>query len=148
MCWSAADPELTATWLSANATKAKQPCFSCGSPDHLAPHCLLKAQVAVPGLHCPVCNHVGHTTRDCSLLPQENVSNAASQPSVSQLTNDDNVCRVYNKHLHSLSGRPPAMYLPQAGTMMSAPNQLTYPYACRYLRDFLLPIQPKPLSLG
>ena len=88
MRWSAADPELTATWLSADATKAKQPCFSCGSPDHLAPHCPLKVQVAAPGLRCPICNHVGHTARDCSLLPRENVSNVASQPSVSQPTND------------------------------------------------------------
>jgi hypothetical protein len=39
---------LHATWLSADATKAKQPSFSCGSPDHLAPHCPLKAQVAAP----------------------------------------------------------------------------------------------------
>ena len=104
MRWSAADPELTATWLSADATKAKQPCFSCGSPDHLAPHCPLKAQVAAPGLRCPICNHVGHTARDCSLLPRENVSNVASQPSVSQPTNDDNICRVYNKRAFCFRG--------------------------------------------
>ena len=68
MQWLVADPELTATWLSADATKAKQPCFSCGSPDHLAPHFPLKASVAGPGLHCPICNHLGHTARDCPLL--------------------------------------------------------------------------------
>ena len=97
MQWSAADPELTAIWLSTDATKAKQPCFSCGSPDHLAPHCPLKA---APGLGCPVCNHVGHTARDHSVLSRESVSHTTSQPSTSRTTNDDdNICHMYNKRV-------------------------------------------------
>ena len=98
MRWSVADPELTATWLSADATKAKLPCFSCSNPDHLAPNCPLKASVSVPGLRCPVCNHLGHTARDCSLLSHESTSRVTNQPPVTQATTDeDNICRVYNK---------------------------------------------------
>ena len=44
--WSAVDPQLSATWLSTDSTKAKQPCFSYCSPDHLAPHSSFKSSVA------------------------------------------------------------------------------------------------------
>ena len=98
MRWAVADPELTAMWLSADATKAKQPCFSCGSPDHLAPYCPLKVSVIAPGLRCPTCNHLGHTACDCPLLLREPATRTTSHPLISQSTNeDDNICRVYNK---------------------------------------------------
>ena len=68
-------------WLSADATKAKQPCFSCGSPDHLAPYCPLKASVTAPGLCCPTCNHLGHTACDCPLLLREPTTHTTTTPS-------------------------------------------------------------------
>ena len=163
MQWSAADLELTATWLSADATKAKQPHFSCGSPDHLAPHCPLKASVAAPGRRCPICNHLGHTTCDCPLLSQDSATRTTSQPLVSPPSyDDDNICRVYNKRTFCFRGaKCPYMHIctacwgghpqcacPNRGTLILVPIQSTHPYDHKYLRDFLLSIQTKSLFLG
>ena len=96
--WSTTDPELIVTWLSADATKVKQLCFTCGSPDHFAPNCPLKPPSSAPGLRCPVCNHVGHTARECSLLSREGQSTSGSHSYAQQSTpDDDKSCRVYNR---------------------------------------------------
>ncbi len=42
MRWSTTDPELVATWLSADATKRTAMCYSCGSPDHMSTDCPLR----------------------------------------------------------------------------------------------------------
>ena len=98
MRWSVSDPELIATWLSADATKIKQPCFTCGSPDHFAPNCPLKAPSTAPGLRCPVCNKVGHSARECSMLSRDFRSQPRSQASSHQgAPDDDKYCRVFNK---------------------------------------------------
>ncbi len=39
MTWDQVDHSLIATWLSADATRTKRSCFSCGNPSHLAPDC-------------------------------------------------------------------------------------------------------------
>ena len=105
MRWLAADPELTTMWLSADATKAKQSCFLCGSPDHLAPYCPLKASVTAPGLHCPTCNHLSNTARDCPLLLRESATCTTSHHLINQSTDDDdNICRVYNKRAFCFRG--------------------------------------------
>ena len=36
MKWSVTDPELVATWLSADASKHKPACYACGNPEHLS----------------------------------------------------------------------------------------------------------------
>ena len=61
MHWSVSDPDLIATWLSADAIKIKQPCFTCGSPDHFATNCPFKATVqsrcgCLPHLLSEVCS--------------------------------------------------------------------------------------------
>ena len=156
MQWSAADPKLTATWLSADATKAKQPCFSCGSPDHLAPHCPPKASVAEPGLRCPVCNHVGHTARDCSLLSWESVSYTTSQPSISHTNDDDNICCVYNKrafcfrgakcpYLHictACRGGHPLYACPKQAQWYQHPNNLHIPTTAGICATSCFPSKP------
>ena len=102
---SVTDPELTAIWLSADATKAKQPCFSCGSSDHLAPHCPLKASVPAPGLCYTVYNNFGHSAHDCTLLLCESVPRTTTQPHTNHSkANDDNICRIYNKRAFCLQG--------------------------------------------
>ena len=82
--WSFTDPELIATWLSADAAKIKQTCFTCGSPDHFVPDCPLKPSASTSGLHCPICNHVGHTACECSLLSREGQHSSGSR-SISQV---------------------------------------------------------------
>ena len=89
-------------WLSA---EAKQPHFSCGSLDHPPPYCPLKSSVAAPGLRCPVCNHIGHTARDYSLLSRKSMSYHINQPHVTRpATEGDNVCPVYNKRMFCFRG--------------------------------------------
>ena len=68
MSWSTADPELTATWLSADAVLPKINCYLCGSPDHLAPVCPTNMAGKSAGLRCPVCNGDGHVARSCPTL--------------------------------------------------------------------------------
>ena len=98
LCWTATDPELTATWLSADAAKIKQLCYTCGSPDHFAPNCPLKPSASDPGLRCPVCNHVDHTARECSLLVRNGQSSSGSHTNVQHgALDDDKICRAYNK---------------------------------------------------
>ena len=98
MRWSISDPELIATWLSADATKIKQPCFTCGSPDHFATNCPLKPLSTAPGLRCPVCNKVGHTARECPMLSHNTVSQPRSGTALQRgALDDDRYCRVYNK---------------------------------------------------
>ena len=97
--WSFTDPELIAIWLSADVAKIKQTCFTCGSPDHFVPDCPLKPSASTSGLCCPVCNHVGHTTCECSLLSHEGQHSSGSR-TISQVgtLDDDKICRAYNKH--------------------------------------------------
>ena len=117
MQWSKTDPELTAAWLTADATKARTPCFLCGSPNHLASSCPLKPSVGAPSLRCPVCNKVGHTARECSLLTREPKA-PETQPTERQVTPvDDNFCQVYNKRGFCLRG-----------------TRCQYPHACSACR--------------
>lgn len=62
MPWSSTDPELVATWLSADATMT---CYSCNSPDHTLADCPLQDSGSS---HCPVCSITGHTARNCPQL--------------------------------------------------------------------------------
>ena len=123
--------------LRLTATKAKQPCFSCDSPDHLAHHCPLKPSVTAPGLHCPICNHLCHTARDCSLLSHEHTSHMTTQPHASQATtNDDNICRVYNKRAFCFRGaKCPYLHICSAcrggHPRRAYPNQAQYQYPIR-----------------
>ncbi len=68
LLWSSTDPELVATWLSADATKITTTCYSCGSPDHMSNDCPLRGPSNASGSRCPVCNNSGHTARDCPQL--------------------------------------------------------------------------------
>ena len=90
-CWSSTDPELVATWLSADATKKKSTCFYCGSPDHMSADCPLRASSSIKhsASPCPVCNSPGHTARDCPQLAVDKHSKTGSK--------DDKYCRLYNR---------------------------------------------------
>ena len=88
MQWSVADPELIATWLSADATQKKSLCFTCGSPEHLAGDCPQKVQAPNLGLRCPVCNSNTHVARDCPQLP-------TTFRGVTRQTTE--TCRLFNK---------------------------------------------------
>ena len=80
---------LVATWLSADATKKKSTCFSCGSPDHMSADCLLRASSSIKhsASPCPVCNSPGHTARDCRQLAVVKHGKTGSK--------DDKYCRLY-----------------------------------------------------
>jgi hypothetical protein len=108
MSWATADTELVASWLTADATRQKLACFSCGSPDHLSNDCPLKPAVRAPGICCPVCNTLGHTARDCPLMAPRSTAKPAK-------AEDDKYCHLYNKrgtcfrgpkcpYLHTCSG--------------------------------------------
>ena len=65
--WSVTYYELTATLFSADATKAKQPCFTFGSRDHAPSHSLPLQTIS----RCswPSLSHLGHTVCGCAPLP-------------------------------------------------------------------------------
>ena len=102
--WAAADPELTATWLSADATKPKTQCFSCGNPDHMAAACPFKSTTSAPGIRCPVCDTIGHTARDCPQLFRAPANTANAAPNTNpradatrSASNDNAHCRIFNQ---------------------------------------------------
>ena len=88
--WATADPELIATWLSADVAKQKPVCFSCGGPDHLASECPLRQVDKPPGLPCPVCSRAGHSARDCPQLAPGQQQGSSNKP-------QDNYCGLFNR---------------------------------------------------
>ena len=90
-CWSSTDPELVATWLSADATKCTSTFFSCGNPDHMSADCPLRAPPKNYASCCPVCNISGHMARDCPQLASNKQSKTSSR------AKDDKYCHLYNK---------------------------------------------------
>ena len=90
-CWSSTDPEFVATWLSADATKKKSTCFSCGSPDHMSADCPLRASSSIKhsASPCPVCNSPGHTAHDCPQLAVDKHGKTSSK--------DDKYCHLCNR---------------------------------------------------
>ena len=77
--WSTMDTELVATWLSADATKSKKACFSCGSSAHFAPDCPFRYSGASDSSQrCAVCKKWGHIARSCPLLPSYSSRPASS----------------------------------------------------------------------
>ena len=98
MSWSTADPELTATWLSADAILPKVNCYLCGSPNHLAPTCPANTVGKSAGLRCPVCNGDGHTARSCPMLAPTSQKQQKSLPSSDHKGISDNkICRIFNQ---------------------------------------------------
>ena len=92
MKWSVTDPELVATWLSADASKHKPACYACGNPEHLSSDCPWKASQTAPGLRCPVCNTSGHTAQLCPQLSHNKPSAAADSNKA-----DDQFCQLWNR---------------------------------------------------
>ena len=90
-CWSSINPELVATWLSADATKRTSTCFSCGSPNHMSADCPLRVPPKNSASRCPVCNISGHMARDCPQLASNKQSKTSSR------AKDDKYCHLYNK---------------------------------------------------
>lgn len=90
MKWSHTDPELIATWLSADASKNKPVCFACGNPEHLSSDCPWKSSHRAPGLRCPVCNVSGHTAQHCPQLSH-------NKPPPADSNKPDEFCRLWNK---------------------------------------------------
>ncbi len=103
--WSDTDPELIATWLSADATRSKPSCFICGNPDHLASDCPLNAISSMPDVLCPVCNTTGHTACHCPQL-----TFAKNSPSVLPASNKLEFCRIWNRKGSCFRG-PSCRYL-------------------------------------
>ena len=107
MSWSIPDSELTATWLSADAIKQKQACFTCGSPQHMATNRPLRAPTKSAGIRCSICNTVGHAAHDCvtmtlpapSKAPAINAANTTSHTTDSTHvdTDADRICKIYNR---------------------------------------------------
>lgn len=98
MSWSTADPELTATWLSADAILPKINCYLCGSPNHLAPVCPTNTAGKSAGLRCPVCNGDGHTARSCPTLASTSQKQQKLPPPSDHKTIPDNkICRIFNQ---------------------------------------------------
>ena len=95
MKWSQTDPELIATWLSADAAKAKPTCFACGNPDHIASDSPLKASEQTLHLRSPVCNVVGHAARECPQLSSQ-PSHPAQTPVDSSHAGKE-ICLLYNR---------------------------------------------------
>ena len=87
MKWSDTDPELIATWLSADASKSKPVCYTCGSPEHMSTDCPLKTSQKAPGLRCPVCNMLGHTAQHCPQLTHNKPDGGKTEE----------FCRLWNK---------------------------------------------------
>ena len=106
LSWSVADPELIASWLSAEATKPKRACFTCGSPDHFSTDCPSRATASTPQLRCPVCNTIGHVARQCpSLTPTHKTfrpsSDLSRPPPVTGLKPPAEICDMFNRRFGS-----------------------------------------------
>ena len=98
MSWTTSDPELTATWLSADAILPKISCYLCGSPDHLALVCPTNTAGKSAGLRCPVCSGDGHTARSCSTLASTSHKQQKFPPPGGRKTIPDNkICCIFNQ---------------------------------------------------
>ena len=87
------DTELVATWLSADATREKPACFTCGNPEHMDADCPCKASGtdSIPVLSCPVCSVAGHTVRKCPKLSQP------VPPLAEAHSAGDEFCHIYSR---------------------------------------------------
>ena len=103
--WATVDTELVATWLSADATKLKKGCFSCGEASHMAADCPFR--LSQQGC-CTVCRDRGHNARSCPHLshqptsfapgPSNSVPNPQAGPPRPPLPPvSAEVCRNYNR---------------------------------------------------
>ena len=75
------------TWLSADATKVKQPSL-LHYWETVLTILFPIAPSAVPGLRCPIYNRAGHTARECTMLLRDDThshhqSLLATQPGTS-----------------------------------------------------------------
>ena len=109
MSWSTADPELMATWLSADAVIPRLSCFTRGSPEHMASACPNKFSGTSSGLRCPVCSLNGHLARSCPTLARAPNNQRQQKPPGAGQTNpttipDNKVCKVFNQKGHCFRG--------------------------------------------
>ena len=95
--WSTADPELTATWLSADAVLPRLNCFTCSSPEHMASACPNNDSGKSSSLRCPICSVHGHVARSCPNLAPNNQKQQkpSGQPDPTTVT-DNKVCKLFN----------------------------------------------------
>ncbi len=113
LSWASTDPELVATWLSADAARPKRTCYSCGSTSHLSSACPSKAQQAA-SFTCSVCSGHGHAARDCPLVVATSGTTSHNTPATPQLPakahlNKPNgfpeVCEYFNRRGRCFRGR-------------------------------------------